>query len=360
LSPIVVRASAGGAAGGRIPYNPREVQTMPDRSGRGTARQRAPRARIIGVTMSGFLFVSACADAPPAPEPQPLRFLSGIALALAEDLVGRYTARIPDARFSFHPNRGSLVVVSALQRGDGELGFVQADVVYIAYRRGIEAEQYPHTNLRGLAVLWVNNLYIATPRRGPIHAIEDLRGRRVGVLRPGTSGEHVTRIVLGAYGMTYADIDPVFDIGRELLVRMKRGELDAAITSYPVPLDTLAELARSGWVRLIPVGREATNQLRARYPFLRRVIVPALQPRRSARSGRGGRLPADEGVLQRAAGAGRDACRGGADRPRAGADDADSAASGRGPLLSRAGDPEVIDRGAARGRARAGDPCSRG
>lgn len=239
-------------------------------------------AAAAGVAiLAAALCVSSCTSAPVAGEAAPLRFLSGIALTLAEDLVGRYNKRVPGARFVFETKAGSVVVVSALEKGEGELGFVQADVVYLAYRRGIETEQYPHTSLRGLAVLWVNNLYIAAQRDGPIRTIADLRGRRVGVLRPGTSGEHVTRIVLGAYGMTYADLNATFDTGRALLGRMQRGELEATITSYPVPLPELSQLARSGSVRLIPVGRDATNQLRADYPFLRRIIIPPPQLQQS-------------------------------------------------------------------------------
>ena len=103
------------------------------------------------------------------------------------------------------------MVVSAVDGGQGQLGLAQSDVVYIAYRRGIEKNLYPHKNLRAIAVLWVNTLYVLVRRDSPFRSIESLKGRRVGIIRPGTSGEFSTRIVLGAHGMSYADVQPIFE-----------------------------------------------------------------------------------------------------------------------------------------------------
>ena len=99
------------------------------------------------------------------------------------------------------------MVVSAVDEGKGDLGLAQSDVVYLAYRRGIEHNLYPHRNLRAIAVLWVNNIYVLVRRDSPFRSINDLKGRRVGVIVPGTSGEFSTRIVLSAHGMSYSDVE---------------------------------------------------------------------------------------------------------------------------------------------------------
>jgi TRAP-type uncharacterized transport system substrate-binding protein len=95
------------------------------------------------------------------------------------------------------PTSGGVVVVSAVDSGEGQLGLAQSDVVYLAYRRGIEKNQYPHKNLRAIAVLWVNTFYVLVRKDSRFRSIDDLKGQRVGVIRPGTSGEFSTRSCWG-------------------------------------------------------------------------------------------------------------------------------------------------------------------
>ena len=59
------------------------------------------------------------------------------------------------------------MAVSAVDGGKGQLGLAQSDVVYLAYRRGIEQNQYPHKNLRAIAVLWVNTFYVLVRPTAP-------------------------------------------------------------------------------------------------------------------------------------------------------------------------------------------------
>src|SRR4029450_12486825 len=122
------------------------------------------------------------------------------------DLIKRLNGALPQTHIGLQTTAGGVVVRSAVDSGQGQLGLAQSDVVYLAYRRGIEDNKYPHKNLRAIAVLWVNNFYVLVRRDSPIRTIRDLKGHRVGVIRPGTSGEFSTRILLGAHGMTYKDV----------------------------------------------------------------------------------------------------------------------------------------------------------
>jgi TRAP transporter TAXI family solute receptor len=168
-------------------------------------------------------------------------------------------------------------VVSAVDSGEGQLGLAQSDVVYLAYRRGIERNQYPHKNLRAIAVLWVNTFYVLVRADSPFHSIEDLKSRRVGVIRPGTSGEFSTRIVLGAHNMSYADVQPVFEPTDTLMPMLGSGEIDAVFSANPLMLTAAYTLGQTVPLRLLPIGRTVTNRLRGSYPFLRPVTVAANQ-----------------------------------------------------------------------------------
>jgi TRAP transporter TAXI family solute receptor len=107
------------------------------------------------------------------------------------------------------------------------------------------------------------------------HSIRDLKGKRVGVIRPGTSGEFSTRIVLGAHGMSYADVTPIFEPTDTLMPMLGKGEIDAVFSANPLMLDTIHTLSQTVPLRLLPIGRAEVNSLRSSYPFLRPVTVAA-------------------------------------------------------------------------------------
>ena len=202
---------------------------------------------------------------------------SGIAAEFTNDLIRRFNSALPQTHLSLQSTSGGVVVVSAVDRGQGQLGLAQSDVVYIAYRRGIEDNLYPHKNLRAIAVLWTNTLYVLVQRDSPFHSISDLKGRRVGVIVKGTSGEFSTRIVLGAYGMSYDDIQPTFQPTNQIVPKLGKGEIDAVFSASPVMLAAAGALGRSVPLRFLPIDRAVINRLRGSYPFLKPVTIPANQ-----------------------------------------------------------------------------------
>ena len=111
------------------------------------------------------------------------------------------------------------------------------------------------------------------PRHSSINDISELRGKRVGVLPRGGSGEFVARIVLGAYGLAYTDMKVTFSSTASMMTQLGRGDMDAAIYSYPFLTEPVTTVHRQRGIRLLPVRREVTNRLRAEYPFLERVVV---------------------------------------------------------------------------------------
>jgi TRAP transporter TAXI family solute receptor len=204
---------------------------------------------------------------------------SGIAAEFTNDLIQRFNGALPQTHINLQTTSGGVVVVSAVDGGQGQLGLAQSDVVYIAYRRGIERNLYPHKNLRAIAVLWVNTLYVLVQRDSPFHSISDLKGRRVGVILPGTSGEFSTRIVLNAYGMSYNDVKPTFQPTAQIVEKLGRGEIDAVFSANPLMLAAARALDQTVPLRQLPIDRTVMNRLRGSYPFLRPVTVAANQLR---------------------------------------------------------------------------------
>ena len=221
------------------------------------------------------LLCAACSSGQAAPRPQEITLLSGIAAGFTTDLVKRFNKGLPQTHITLQSSSGGVAVVSSVDKGEGQLGLAQSDVTYLAYRRGIEKNLYPHKNLRAITVLWINTFYVLVRADSPFRSITDLKGQRVGIIRPGTSGEFSTRIVLDAHGMRYTDVQPIFEPTDTLMPMLARREIDAVFSANPLMLETIQTLSKTTPLRLLPIGRTEVNKLRSSYPFLRPVTVPA-------------------------------------------------------------------------------------
>jgi TRAP transporter TAXI family solute receptor len=236
-----------------------------------TSRRRTITAALLLLSLCS----SACSSGAAAPRAQELTLLSGIAAGFTNDLIKRFNVALPQTHIQLKASSGGVAVVSSVDSGEGELGLAQSDVTYLAYRRGIEKNLYPHKNLRAIAVLWVNTFYVLVRADSRFHSVTDLKGQRVGVIRPGTSGEFSTRIVLAAHGMSYADVKTIFEPTDTLMPMLAKGEIDAVFSANPLMLDTVHTLSQTVPLRLLPIGRTEVNKLRSSYPFLRPATVAA-------------------------------------------------------------------------------------
>jgi uncharacterized protein len=242
-----------------------------------TPSSRVRAFRRVGAAMLLVSLCGACTSRSAVPRSQQLTLWSGIAAEFTNDLIQRLNRALPQTHINLQTTSGGVVVVSAVDSGQGQLGLAQSDVVYIAYRRGIEHNLYPHKNLRAIAVLWVNTFYVLVQRDSPFRSIRDLKGRRVGVILPGTSGEFSTRIVLSAYGMSYADVKPTFQPTAQIVAMLGRGDIDAVFSANPLMLAAARALSQTVPLRQLPIDRSAMSRLRDSNPFLRPVTVAANQ-----------------------------------------------------------------------------------
>lgn len=244
-----------------------------------TSRRPSPQRQlaraVAGLIVSSICGMAACSSGSAAPRVQELTLWSGIAASFSEDLVQHFNAALPQTHMRLQVSPGGIRVVSDVDAGRGDLGLAQSDVVYLAYRRGIERNVYPHKNLRAIAVLWVNNIYVLVRRDSPLHSIKDLKGRRVGIIMPGTAGEFSTRTVLSAYGMSYSDVAVQHEPTNQIVPKLGRGEIDAVFTANPVMPAVAVEVNQTVRLRLLQIEPGVIKGLRGSYPFLRPVMVPA-------------------------------------------------------------------------------------
>jgi TRAP transporter TAXI family solute receptor len=221
---------------------------------------------------------AACGSAPAAERRISLTIATGgpggAFYPIGKALASLYAQRIPGVETTLLTG-GSTQNVQAVQSGQATLGFTQADVAYVAYRRGTDAHTRAFSELRGVAMLWMNTLHIAVPAGSPIRSVRDLAGRRVGVGTRGSGTETLARIVLESYALPYDRIRPEFVSFIDMIDLMRRRELDAVFVVAGLPADALNDLSANPGVELLPIPRAQVRGMRAQYPFLQPVVLAA-------------------------------------------------------------------------------------
>jgi uncharacterized protein len=189
------------------------------------------------------------------------------------EALGRAWRAAPGLEVEVHESAGSVSNVEALQRGEADVGFAFADVAYTAFAGGVTGRAQPFDRLRAIAVLQLNPLHLIVGARSGIGGVRDLRGRRVGVGRPGSGTALTASLVMTAFGVD-AGLVRIEPIGyNEAAARIGQGTLDALFVVGSDPLESVDAAARAG-ATLIPIHGSIIDGLRHQYPFLRRAVIP--------------------------------------------------------------------------------------
>lgn len=212
--------------------------------------------------------MSACRPRAEIPPPQRVKLLSRVVVSdSSQALVEHYNRSIPGIVSSLVTIPGSEFVVNALQDGEAELGFAQADVIYTAYRSGTSVQRAPYTSLRAIAVAQHASVFAVVRESSRIRNIADLRGQRVGLDPTGSYGEVYARMVLKAYGLDQQDLSVLHLLPDGLAAGLREATLDAAI--FVGSSDAaITRLNKGTAIRFLGVDRTTINELRGHYPFM--------------------------------------------------------------------------------------------
>jgi TRAP transporter TAXI family solute receptor len=173
-------------------------------------------------------------------------------------------------------SNGSVANVEAIDSGEIESGFAQADVVHDAYfgKRTFEGRE-PLSNLRVIANLYAERMQVVVRRGAGIARIEDLAGKRVSLDEPGSGTLLLARVLLDAYGLAETDLVAEYLKPGPAASLMLRGELDAFILVAGVPTNVVADLTAPGTADLIAIEGEPVERILNTHPFLARAPIEA-------------------------------------------------------------------------------------
>ena len=173
-------------------------------------------------------------------------------------------------------SNGSVANVNAIGSGDLESGFVQSDIAYWAYTgTGIFEGKGKVDNLRAIASLYAESIQIVTRKDAGIRSVRDLKGKRVSLDEPGSGTLVDARIILEAFGLSDADIEPEYIKPSLAVSKIRDNQLDAYVIVAGYPTGSVVELASSVGCDLVPIEGPEVDALLQKYQFFAKDVIPA-------------------------------------------------------------------------------------
>jgi TRAP transporter TAXI family solute receptor len=173
--------------------------------------------------------------------------------------MGRiYERTIPGAKVTVQSTQASVENFNLLQQRRGTLAFGQGDVMSDAVKGNVEAG-FPSSRdrLRMVAAIYPNYLHLVALKSAHIRSLADLKGKRVSVGAARSGNELNARVLLGAAGMSYADLKRVdYSAYTEAVVLMKDNQLDAALISAGLGVAAVRDLADAIPIDIVPIPAE--------------------------------------------------------------------------------------------------------
>ena len=153
---------------------------------------------------------------------------------------------------------GSVDNLHRLATGEAAFAICAADAVVDARQSAPPAIDY-----QAVARLYDDYIHLVVKASAPIHTLADLRGRRVAVGGPTSGTALVARRILAAAGESGRAAESELGLSEAMDAR-ERGDVDAVFWSGGLPTERVAADARSGPLRLVPLG-DAVPELRSMY-----------------------------------------------------------------------------------------------
>lgn len=164
----------------------------------------------------------------------------------------------------------SVVNANELSDGNAEFGLLQNDIAYYAHDGSHMFEEVVD-GFSGVFTMYPETIQLVTLADNGIETVDDLKGKRVAVGDVGSGTEANANQILGAYDITYDDINEEFMGFGDASTALQDGNINAAFVTAGTPTASIQELAASADVKIVGLSDEKIDQLIDEYPYYTRV-----------------------------------------------------------------------------------------
>ncbi len=195
---------------------------------------------------------------------------TGTYYAYGGTLAG-YVTENTDTTVTAVSSNGSQTNIEDIASGAIQLGFVQSDVMSYAYSGtrlflDTEGNPAPVNSFSTVAALYMEQVQIVT-LNPDIKTVADLEGKNVSIGASGSGVYFNALDVLGAYGLTEDDINPLYQDFATSVDSLKDGKIDAAFIVAGAPTTAVTDLASGNDVYLVSLDQEHIDALIESSPY---------------------------------------------------------------------------------------------
>lgn len=159
-------------------------------------------------------------------------------------------------------SNGSMTNAAAIGSGTAQSGFVQSDIAYWAYTgTAIYEGRGKIDALRVISNLYPESIHLVARRGSGIKSVADLKGKRVSLDEPGSGTLVDARMILAAYGLTEKDLVASYLPAQRVADSLKEGAIDAFFNVSGWPQSSVAELATTVGIELVPISGPQAEKL---------------------------------------------------------------------------------------------------
>ena len=190
-------------------------------------------------------------------------------------VLSQYVSSNTDLSITAVSSNGSQANVEDMDAGSYQLGFCQSDVMSYAYSgTNLFSEVGAVDSFSVAAALYMEQVQIVT-LNPDIKTVADLKGKSVSVGALGSGTYYNAIDVLGVYGMTEEDINPIYQSFGDSAESLKDGKIDAAFIVAGAPTNAITDLSTSGDVNIVSIEDEYIEKLIEVSPYYTEATISA-------------------------------------------------------------------------------------
>jgi TRAP transporter TAXI family solute receptor len=172
---------------------------------------------------------------------------------------------------------GSIANLNAIAAGDMNMGTVQSDWMYHAYRGTTKfAEQGPNDKLRTVFTAHPDVVTVVARSDSDIETLADLKGKRVNIGNPGSGSRASAEVLLAAVGIDQKDLALASELkSAEQSQALCDNKIQAMIFSAGHPVGNITEATVSCDVVFIQIAGPEIDRLVEQTPYYAPAVIPA-------------------------------------------------------------------------------------
>jgi TRAP transporter TAXI family solute receptor len=180
-------------------------------------------------------------------------------------------------RCSVESTGGSVYNIDTMRAGELDMGIVQSDLQYKAFKgEGEEFQrQGPFDGLRAVFSVHAEPFTVVARGDAGISSFDDLKGKRVNVGNPGSGQRSTMEVLMAAKGWTMDDLALASELkSAEQAQALCDDKIDAMVFTVGHPSGSIQEATTSCVAKLIPVTGPEVDQLVAKNSYYAKAVIP--------------------------------------------------------------------------------------